>query len=245
MELVVLVGVLSGVVLAGVGFRGFVRSSYVYRLESQIPQVLRVVSDAVAAGMDLKSAVESAARLSTGPMSRELRRVISLCEVGGLTVEEALWRVASGVPSANFRRFALILTEAARSGARLPEVLDIAARSFAAVVEYRSALVSQLRPYVALFYAVVVVFVLLADVLLYVLLPQLATFAVGGAAATAAVDRSEVLRALFLSGAVGGVVGGLAVGRVVYNAPLAGLLHGGIGVVLVGGGLWVPTLLTS
>ncbi len=81
--------------------------------------------------------------------------------------------MARETPSPNFRRFALIVTEAARSGARLPEVLDVAARSFATVVEFRQAVASQLKPYVALFYAVVAVFAVLADVFVYVLLPQL------------------------------------------------------------------------
>jgi flagellar protein FlaJ len=138
---------------------------YVFRLEGQIPQVLCVLSDAVSTGLSLKGAVESAAALALRPMGDVLRRVLSLAEVGGVTVEEALWRVAGELPSPNFRRFALVVTEAARSGARLPEVLDVAARSFAAVVEFRQAVTSQLRPYVALFYAVVAVFVVLADVL--------------------------------------------------------------------------------
>ncbi len=86
---------------------------------------------------------------------------------------KAAWRVAGELPSPNFRRFALIVTEAARSGARLPEVLDVAARSFATVAEFRQAAASQLRPYVALFYTVVAVFAVLVDVLVYMLLSQL------------------------------------------------------------------------
>ncbi len=42
------------------------------------------------------------------------------------------------------------------------------------VWRFRQAAASQLKPYVALFYAVVAVFTALADVLVYVLLPQLA-----------------------------------------------------------------------
>ncbi len=168
-NLVFVVGVAAGLALVGAGARR--RAVYVYRLEGQIPQVLRVLSDAVSGGLSLKGAVESAAALALRPMGDVLRRVLSLAEVGGFTVEEALWRVAGETPSPNFRRFALIVTEAARSGARFPEVLDMAARIFATVVEFRQAVASQLRPYVALFYTVVTVFAVLADVLVYVLLP--------------------------------------------------------------------------
>ncbi|ABL88563.1 type II secretion system protein [Pyrobaculum islandicum DSM 4184] len=239
-----LVFVLVGLVLAGVGFGGWRRAVYVYRLEGQIPQVLRVLSDAVSAGLSLRGAVESAAALALRPMADVLRRVLTLSEVGGLTVEEALWRVAGEVPSPNFRRFALIVTEAARSGARLPEVLDVSARSFATVVEFRQSVASQLRPYVALYYAIVVVLAVLTDVLIYMLLPQLAQMmaaapAQGGIKA-AVLDKSAVLRALYLSGFAGVLVGGLVVGRVVYNSARAGLLHAGVGAVVLAVGLWAP-----
>ncbi len=56
---------------------------YVYRLEGQIPQVLRVFSDAVSGGLSLRGAVESAAALALRPMGDVLRRVLSLAEVGG------------------------------------------------------------------------------------------------------------------------------------------------------------------
>lgn len=238
------VGVAVGVALVAFGVPAWRRAVFVYRLEGQIPQVLRVLSDASAAGLDLKSAVEAAAGLALRPMSAVLRRVLSLAEMGGLTVEEALWRVASEMPSANFRRFALIVTEAARSGARLPEVLDVAARSFATVVEFRQSAISQLRPYVVLFYAVVAVFVVLADVIVYFLLPQLAQLT--AAAPTqqgirpVLLGREDILRVLLISGGVASVVGGAVVGRVVYGNPRAGFVHAGVGIVATAVGLWAP-----
>jgi flagellar protein FlaJ len=243
-DLVFVVGVAAGLALALVGVGAWRRAVYVYRLEGQIPQVLRVLSDAVSAGLSLKGAVESAAALALRPMGDVLRRVLSLAEVGGLTVEEALWRVAGELPSPNFRRFVLIVTEAARSGARLPEVLDVAARSFATVVEFRQAVASQLRPYVALFYTVVAVFAVLADVLVYVLLPQLAQLTASAptqqGVKPVALERGDVLRVLYISGFVSAVVGGLVVGRVVYGSPRAGLVHAGAAAVILAVGLWAP-----
>jgi flagellar protein FlaJ len=243
-DLVFVVGVAAGLALALVGVGAWRRAVYVYRLEGQIPQVLRVLSDAVSAGLSLKGAVESAAALALRPMGDVLRRVLSLAEVGGLTVEEALWRVARETPSPNFRRFALIVTEAARSGARLPEVLDVAARSFATVVEFRQAVASQLRPYVALFYAVVAVFAVLADVLVYMLLPQLAQLTASAPTQQGikpvVLERGDVLRVLYISGFVSAVVGGLIVGRVVYGGPRAGLVHAGAAAIILAVGLWAP-----
>jgi flagellar protein FlaJ len=171
-----------------------------------------------------------------------LKRVLSLAEVGGVTVEEALWRVAGEIPSPNFRRFVLIVTEAARSGARLPEVLDVAARSFATVVEFRQETASQLRPYVVLFYVVVTVFAMLADVLVYVFLPQLVQLTAPTQLGVRQVvlERGDVLRILYISGFVSAVMGGLIVGKVVYGSPWAGLVHAGTVVIILAVGLWAP-----
>jgi flagellar protein FlaJ len=243
-DLAFLVGVSAGLALALVGVGAWRRAVFVQRLEGQIPQVLRVLSDAVSAGLSLKGAVESAAALALRPMRDVLARALSLAEMGGLTVEEALARVAGELPSANFRRFALIVTEAARSGAKLPEVLDVAARSFAAVVEFRHSVASQLRPYVFLFYAVMAVFALLADVLAYVLLPQLAQLTAAAPAQhgvrPVVLERGDALRALYVSGISSAIASGLIVGRVVYGSPRAGLVHAGAAAVLLAAGLWAP-----
>ncbi|MEM1616155.1 MAG: type II secretion system F family protein [Pyrobaculum sp.] len=240
------VGLGASAVLVALGLPAWRRAVFVYKLEGQIPQALRVISDASAAGMDLKSAFEAVAALGLRPLAEVFRRVVSLSELGGLTVEEALWRVAGELPSANLRRFALIVTEAARSGARLPEVLDVAARSFATVVDFRRELWSQLRPYVALFYAVIVVFVALADVLVYVLLPELAKFAASqpagpvGGVKTSAVPMEDALAVLFLTVLIQSAVGGAIVGRLSYFSPRAGLVHGGVAALVSTIGLLVP-----
>ncbi|MEL9991340.1 MAG: type II secretion system F family protein [Thermoproteus sp.] len=244
------IGVGAGAALMAVGIPAYRRAVFVYRLEGQIPQALRVVSDAVAAGMDLKSAFEAVAALGLSPMNQVFRRVLLLSDFGGLTAEEALWRVASELPSANFRRFALIVAEAARSGARLPEVLDVAARTFASVVDFRRELWSQLRPYVALFYAVILVFVALSDVIVYLLLPQLAQLSVqlpslpaGGGLQVSTPAREDVLSILFLTSLVQSVVGGAIVGRIAYFSPRAGLLHGGVAALVSTIGLLIPSWL--
>jgi len=241
------IGLGVGAVLGVVGWLGFRRAVFVYRLEGQIPQVLRMVADAVGAGMGLREAFEVVAGLGLYPANAVFRRVLSLAEVGGLAVDEALWRVASELPSPNFRRFALIVAEGARSGARLGEVLGVAARSFAVVVDFRRELWSQLRPYVALFYAVVAVYVVLADVLVYFLLPSVAKFSASGGpwggVSASVPPREELVPVLFLTALAQSVIGGLIVGRLAYFSPQAGLLHSGAAVAVSAVGLVAPAWL--
>lgn len=213
------------------------------KLEGQIPETLRALADSVAGGMDLRSAFEVVASLGLRPMADVARRILALTAVGGMTVEEALWQVAEGTGSANFKRFALIVAEAARSGAKLSEVLGTAARTFATVIEFRRDVESQLRPYVALYYALIVTFVVLADVLVYFLLPQLAQLAsrVSGPGITPAViNREDAIVVLYFSALAQALIGGLIIGRIVYFSPSAGLVHAGIASGAAGLALLLP-----
>lgn len=213
------------------------------RLEGQLPEALRAIADAVAGGMDLKGAFGVVASMGAPPLSDIMKRVLALSEVGGMTAEEALWRTAEEVGSPDFKRFALIVAEAVRSGARLPEVLGAAARSFAAVVEFRRDLTTQLRPYVLLFYAVLGVFVVLSDVLIYFMIPQLAELsssAVASSIRPAVVNALDALAIVFFSAISQSIVGGLIVGRIVYFNASAGLVHSAIASAISTAALLAP-----
>jgi len=129
------------------GYRPYRRAVFRARLEAQMPEALRAIADAVSGGLDLRSAFNVVASLGVSPIADVFRRVVALSSVGGATAAEALWAVAEELDVPSFKRLALIVVEAARSGARLPEVLGTAARTFATVIEFRRDLAAQLRPY--------------------------------------------------------------------------------------------------
>ncbi len=237
------VGIAISSALFLAGYRPWRRAVLRARLEGQLPEALRAIADAVAGGMDLRGAFGVVASMGARPLSDVARRVLALSEVGGMTVEEALWRTAEEVGSPNFKRFALIVAEAVRSGARLPEVLGAAARSFATVVEFRRDLAAQLRPYVLLFYAVLGVFVVLSDLLIYFMIPQLAKLSSSVASSAirpAVVNALDALTVMFFSAIVQSIVGGLIVGRIVYFSASAGLVHSAVASAISTAALLAP-----
>ncbi|MGC9171055.1 MAG: type II secretion system F family protein [Thermoproteus sp.] len=225
------------------GYRPYRRAVFRARLESQIPDALRAIADAVSGGLDLRSAFDVVSTLGISPIADVFRRVVALSSVGGATAADALWSVAEELGVPNFKRFALIVVEAARSGAKLPEVLGTAARTFATVVEFRRDLSAQLRPYVLLYYAVVGVFAALSDVLVYFMLPRLAqlTAQVSNAAIRpATVSIPDALAILLLTAILQALVGGLIVGRVTYFSARAGLVHASLATAISGAALLAP-----
>lgn len=227
-------GVGTGAVLSAVGYFYWRLAAFVDKLESQIPQAVRIISDAVAAGLNAHEAFRSLAALALRPMSDVASHVVALVEVRGYTLEEALLTAAAALPSPAFRKFSAVVVASLRSGARMREALDAASRSFAAAVEFRRDFAAQLKPYAALFYAFMGLAVALSYVLVYLLMPQLTTAAsvpappgvpqivappIGAAEATA-------VMAYFLL--VEAAAGGGVVGKLAYGSPWAGLFHSGI-----------------
>jgi flagellar protein FlaJ len=225
------------------GYRPYRRAVFRARLEAQMPEALRAIADAVSGGLDLRSAFNVVASLGVSPIADVFRRVVALSSVGGATAAEALWAVAEELDVPSFKRLALIVVEAARSGARLPEVLGTAARTFATVIEFRRDLAAQLRPYVLLYYAVVGLFAVLSDVLIYFLLPRLSQLSASIATSAlrpAVLNAQDALAVLLLTAIAQALVGGLIVGRVVYFDARAGLVHASLAAALSSAVLLAP-----
>jgi len=225
------------------GYRPYRRAVFRARLEAQMPEALRAIADAVSGGLDLRSAFNVVASLGVSPIADVFRRVVALSSVGGATAAEALWAVAEELDVPSFKRLALIVVEAARSGARLPEVLGTAARTFATVIEFRRDLAAQLRPYVLLYYAVVGLFAVLSDVLIYFLLPRLSQLSASittSALRPAVLNAQDALAVLLLTAIAQALVGGLIVGRVVYFDARAGLVHASLAAALSSAVLLAP-----
>ncbi len=143
-------------------------------------------------------------------------------------MEEALWRVARETPSSNFRRFALIVTEAARSGRGFPRCLTWrrgasplwwSSGGFSAQALRGSFLRSSSRPRGAGRRLGLHASAVTRPA--HGLGPDATRRQAGGSGA------GDVLRVLYISGFVSAVVGGLIVGRVVYGSPRAACRHGG------------------
>lgn len=225
------------------GYRPYRRAVFRAKLEAQMPEALRAIADAVSGGLDLRSAFNVVASLGVSPIADVFRRVVALSSVGGATAAEALWAVAEELDVPSFKRLALIVVEAARSGARLPEVLGTAARTFATVIEFRRDLAAQLRPYVLLYYAVVGLFAVLSDVLIYFLLPRLSQLSASittSALRPAVLNAQDALAVLLLTAIAQALVGGLIVGRVVYFDARAGLVHASLAAALSSAVLLAP-----
>jgi len=243
---------LMGLGLVIIGVRGYRAATALSDLEAQLPLVIRMLVDAHNAGLDIYSGFRLVAESGVEPMSSVARRLMYLVEVSGLSIDRALTVLAREYRrSILVSRFALILSEAARGGARLAEVLDAMSRVFAAAAEYSKEKAAALRPYIATFLFMIMVYVVIADIFVYFLMPNMAGFArtpsarapVMPAISIVLPSLEEALSMVSYLGIVEALLGGLIIGRIVFNDARPGLLIGGISIIIIGVGLYIPSLI--
>jgi len=212
------------------------RASYVQKLEEQIPAAIRIIADSIAAGLNIGEAIEMLARSNLDPMRRVAARAVNISILAGKTLEDSLIEVCEGAGSPLIHQFSLVVVSAVRGGARVRQVLELAERAFSSIIEYKRQKVMRLKPYAVLFHMVILVYALVAGVVIYGIIPQLSQLAVqspsavGGGVTIVPMDSIVAVALATYLAVIQAFVGGFALGRIIYERAIAGLVHGVIAV---------------
>jgi flagellar protein FlaJ len=132
----------------------------------------------------------------------------------------------------------VILDSILRRGAKGVESLDMAYRSFEQFSSYNVERDNSLKPYVALVYVIMALYVLLSSIIAYMLVPQVNRISaqIGGGAAGISlptVDSEAFPILLEYSIIIQSIIAGIIIGLILYNNSIAGLLHGGLLMVVL------------
>ena len=241
---------LLGLGLAVLAWRYYSEYRSSVALDSQVPIAIRIVTDAYMAGLNIYQAFRLIAESGVRPLSDVARRFIYLVDVSGYSTDQALVELAGEFRrSMLFARFAAILAEAARGGARFSEVLDTLNRVMVAVAEYHREKAVALRPHVVTYLFTLIVYIVIVDVLIYYLIPALRTFVVGGDLPLGAEigivvpERVAVINLVNYLGIVESLLGGFVIGRIVFEDWRPGLLISGVSIIAIANGLYLPSVL--
>ena len=93
------------------------------KIETLLPDALRIISSNIRAGMTLENAMWSAARPEFGPLKDEISKV-SADTFGGKSVDEALLEMPKRVDSRILERAIKLIVEGIRLGGRMTDLLD-------------------------------------------------------------------------------------------------------------------------
>jgi len=203
----------------------------------EIPSVIRVVRDGFKANLTMRDIVSLVDKANTKIMSEVMRQAYSMHSMGE-DLAKALMSIGNKLRNNYVISFAVILDSVLRRGAKGVESLDMAYKSFEQFSSYNVERDNSLKPYVALVYVIMALYVLLSSIIAYMLVPQVNKISIqlgGGAAGLQlpTVDSEAFPVLLEYSIIIQSVIAGIIIGVILYNNSIAGLLHGGVLMVVL------------
>jgi len=198
-------------------------------VDTNIPRLLRDVTEAVRSGVPLFNALEDASARDYGPVSKPLEAAMVKFNLTSDLEGSLVWLGERLIRPAA-KRMSTILIEAYETGGRIMDVLDVSVDLFTSLAEYRVERDSQMRPYVLVAYLGSFVFLVISWVILVQYLAPLAAASADPFMAQAGILQNVLeinyYKAIMLWAAVmEALLGGLVAGKISEGRISAGLIH--------------------
>jgi len=126
-------------------------------IDERVPDLFRAIVQAQQIGMTLPQAIEEASKRDYGPLSKELRKLVSQMSWGS-SFEEALESLEERVDTMLVKRTVPLIIEASRSGGHAEKVFDPIGKFIQITLTLEKERNAQTRPYVAIIYVAFFVF---------------------------------------------------------------------------------------
>jgi len=204
-------------------------------VDTELPSVIRVIRDGLRAGLTLNEITGLVRRVGKGRVGEILSRAVAAQMSGESTIRDYVLKETGRIGNENLASLAIILDTVLRRGTKEVEVLDMAYRSFDSYLSYTYEKSNSLRPYVALIYVIMILYVVLASIIAYFLLPQIARMSLSTVSGVPALTVSITIIStqlfatlLGLSIIIQSLIAGAIIGRVTYGKASVGMLHASI-----------------
>ncbi|HJJ36777.1 MAG TPA: type II secretion system F family protein, partial [Methanocorpusculum sp.] len=201
-----------------------IRSRYVTRVERQLPEFLREISDMRDIGMTLQGAIVLIAKSKSGVLSSELRLVSKELDYGS-SLSSALVRMENRIGVTNVKRAVSLLVRASEVTDYIREILAIAVGDLNHYLKMKSKRFSAAFAYVAIVYISFGIFLFTAYIILNQFINAFTTMNVTFNLAGSTQD-------MFIVSVILASFSGIMAGQMSANSPLAGFKHSIIMLVL-------------
>ncbi len=199
-----------------------------------IPAVIRVLRDGLGSGQSLVGVAGILTRIGKGRLGGIIAEAITKEGMGITTMKGSLIEASKELGNNYLAMLAVVLDMAIKSGARLQETLDMAYRSFEDMVSYQLEKSNEVKPYLALIYVVMAIYIVLAGIIIYLMMPSMSRITITTSAGVitaptiSTVDTQLFSSIIVMSSVIQSIIAGVIIGRIVYGKPLVGLLHASI-----------------
>ena len=210
------------------GIASVVHNRWKSKIEKATPDFLRDLATSFKTGMPLYTALEHAAKRDYGPLTTELKLMVSQMS-WGMNFNEALIEFSKRIDLPLIKKAAVLILEAGRHGGDLSDIFESTAKYVDNVNSWTNKRKMQTLPYVAIFYFSVVIFLFIIIIISNMIFIPMSDIATAGSGLITPILTSEMARRVFLHTALlEAFFGGILAGRIHEDSFLGGLKHAAV-----------------
>ena len=198
------------------------------KIEKSTPEFLRDLSTSSKTGMPLYTALEHTAKRNYGPLTTELKLMVSQMS-WGMNFNDALREFSKNIDLPLIKKATVLILEAGRHGGDLSDIFDSTAKYVDNVNAWNNRRRTQTLPYVAIFYFSVIIFLFIILLISNLIFTPMSELAEAGTALVNPILSTTIARRVFMHTALlESFFGGILAGKIHEDSFLGGLKHAGI-----------------
>jgi flagellar protein FlaJ len=195
------------------------------KIEKMTPEFMRDLATASKTGMPLQTALEHASRRQYGPLTTEIKMLVSQMS-WGMNFNQALAEFSNRIDLPSIRKATTLILEAGHYGGNLAEIFEATAKYVENVNSWTAKRKMQTMPYIAIFYFSLFIYLFIIIILSNMMFTPLSQLNVTGTPLLSPVLDPAVAKRVFLHTALmESLFGGLIAGKINEDTFAAGLKH--------------------
>ena len=195
------------------------------RIEKMTPEFMRDLATFSKTGMPLQTSLDHASRRQYGPLTTELKMLVSQMS-WGMNFNEAMTEFSKRIDLPVIKKATVLILEAGRHGGNLADIFESTAKYVENVNAWTARRRMQTMPYVAIFYFSVFIYLFIIIVLSNMMFTPISQLSASGVPLLTSVLTSSEARRIFLHTALlESIFGGLIAGKINEDTFMGGLKH--------------------
>jgi pilus assembly protein TadC len=198
------------------------------RIEKMTPEFMRDLAMFSKTGMPLQTSLEHASKRQYGPLTTELKILVSQMS-WGMNFNEALMEFNKRIDLPVIKKATVLILEAGRYGGNLADIFESTAKYVENVNAWTAKRRMQTMPYVAIFYFSVFIYLFIIIVLSNMMFTPLSQLNTAGTPLLKTILTPSEARRVFLHTALlESLFGGLIAGKINEDNFIGGLKHAAV-----------------
>jgi len=211
---------------------GIINHRYIRKLDKSIPKFFDSLIDNIKGGLSFVLALERASSLHREPLGEVVQEAIKKF-LAGMDFEEAMRIASKKLKHPKGGEFIQILKRAFLAGEAGVEGIKTASRYYYLLEDYRINKENDLKPYLFIIFLSIIIYIFVSGILLTQFFVPISQLQQPSIPAQQPIQETQFYRfdamyfwsIFFWLGIIESLIGGIIVGKLIYNSSLRGLIY--------------------